>query len=108
MLIKRSKVFQFFILSTIFASSLFSQDWVRMMDDPNASFYEVKQAFDSHWEGKEIRRGTGWKQFQRWAYFWEQRVYPHGHFPRPDHVAKEWERYRAQNSPMVLRSNDSD
>lgn len=56
----------------------YSQNWVKMIADPTKSYYEIKDAFEEHWEGKEIRRGTGWKQFQRWSWYMEPRVYPHG------------------------------
>jgi hypothetical protein len=41
-----------------------AQSWVGMMADSTKSFYEIKTAFEEHWQGREITRGSGWKQFQ--------------------------------------------
>jgi len=54
------------------------QHWSDMMTDPSVNFYEVQAAFNEYWEGKEIEKGKGYKQFKRWEYFMEQRVYPSG------------------------------
>lgn len=56
-------------------------DWVDQMNDPNANFYTIKQNFENYWQGKEIEKGKGYKQFMRWAEFWEPRVAPEGVFP---------------------------
>ncbi|MFA5417038.1 MAG: PKD domain-containing protein [Bacteroidales bacterium] len=52
--------------------------WVEMMQDPGVNFYDVQQEanlwFESHKKGK----GSGYKQFKRWEYLTEQRVYPSG------------------------------
>ncbi|MDG2245243.1 MAG: hypothetical protein P8L71_02700 [Flavobacteriales bacterium] len=54
------------------------QHWSDMMTDPSVNFYEVQAAFNEYWEGKGIEKGKGYKQFKRWEYFMEQRVYPSG------------------------------
>ena len=55
-----------------------SNNWVEMKKDLTVNFYDVQKAahiyFDTHDKGK----GSGWKQFQRWEYFTEQRVHPSG------------------------------
>ena len=51
-----------------------SQDYVRLMEEKNSNFYEVKNAFDAYWSGKEYIKGKGWKQYKRWEYFMEPRV----------------------------------
>ena len=67
-----------FIVGGLFAQNT---DWVDMMNDPNANFYTIKQNFDEYWKEREIERGKGYKQFVRWAEFWEPRVTPEGNFP---------------------------
>jgi len=64
-----------FLSESVFAQH---QNWVNMIADSTKSFYEIKAAFDAQWDGKEVTRGSGWKQFQRWAWFMEPRVFPHG------------------------------
>ena len=70
-----------YILSAVFlwmATIAFAQPWVEMMDDPNVNFYEVQKAFDEAWGDHGYERGKGYKQFKRWEFFTEQRVYPSG------------------------------
>lgn len=67
------------MLAISFGGNMFlAQTWVDMMLDPERNFYEVQAAFNDEWEGRSYERGKGWKQFKRWEYFMEQRVYPSG------------------------------
>lgn len=55
------------------------QDWVRLMNKPDANFYEIQKAFNSYWSDKEFNvPGNGYKAFKRWEYFVGPRVYPSG------------------------------
>ncbi|MBL6962802.1 MAG: PKD domain-containing protein [Bacteroidetes bacterium] len=48
------------------------------------NFYEIQQYFDTEWNkvaNKEDLRG--WKQYKRWEWFMEPRVYPSGVLPNP-------------------------
>ncbi len=50
-----------------------------MMSNPKENFYDVQEAFNSYWTGKDTQqKGKGWKPFKRWEWFTEQRVYPSG------------------------------
>ncbi|MCB0762961.1 MAG: hypothetical protein KDC12_15655, partial [Flavobacteriales bacterium] len=64
--------------------------WAQKMKNPNVNFYEVQEAFNTFWEGKEVTKGQGYKQYKRWEQFWEQRLYPSGERIAPDHVYNEW------------------
>ncbi|KAB2813888.1 VPS10 domain-containing protein [Phaeocystidibacter luteus] len=57
--------------------------YVEEMADPSVNFYDVQQSFEEHWDGKEVERSQGWKQFKRWEAFMEPRVYPTGERPNP-------------------------
>ncbi len=58
------------------------------------TFYEIQKAFNDYWEPLNVdkgyyvengisRKATGWKQFKRWEWFWENRVDPvTGEFPK--------------------------
>lgn len=56
----------------------FSQNWVDMMQDPNANFYDIQREFNNYWKDKPYERGKGYRAFKRWEWFTEQRVYPSG------------------------------
>jgi photosystem II stability/assembly factor-like uncharacterized protein len=71
--LKISTLFFLFIVSGAFA-----QNWVKMMNDPITNFYQIQEEFNKHWEGRAIEKGKGWKQFRRYEYFAEPRVYPSG------------------------------
>lgn len=52
--------------------------WIKMMKDPTVNFYEVQKAFNLYFNDREKGKGSGWKQFKRWEWFMEQRLYPSG------------------------------
>jgi photosystem II stability/assembly factor-like uncharacterized protein len=60
-----------------------AQLWVDLMLDGETNLHDVKAAFDAEWEGRGYERGKGWKQFQRWYWFWDQRTWPDGERPDP-------------------------
>lgn len=63
-------------ISTAFI--LNAQPWVNLMIDDDVNFYEVQEAFEEEWEDDAYIRGRGYKQYKRWEYFMEPRVYPSG------------------------------
>ena len=67
-----------FLVAMVLTSQIFAQNWVNLMLDSDANFYEVKEAFENQWSQYDGFRGTGHKQFKRWEYFMEPRVYPSG------------------------------
>jgi PKD repeat protein len=71
----KSTVLSFLMLLCI---SVHGQEWVDLMLDDQVNFYDVREAFNEEWQGKAEIRGRGYKQFKRWEYFMEPRVYPSG------------------------------
>lgn len=63
------------------SQSSYAQEWVDLLKDPNANFFEIQEAFYDEWGGKSYVKGKGYKQFKRWEYFWETRVNSDGSFP---------------------------
>jgi photosystem II stability/assembly factor-like uncharacterized protein len=60
-----------------------AQHWVRLLEDGHTPLPEVKAAFDSAWAGRPYVRSKGWKQYQRWYWFMDQRTWPSGERPDP-------------------------
>ena len=92
---KMKKYSLFFVIAFLISSLSFAQPWMKnipkeKMETNDVNFYDIQKAFNEYWEGKEIEKGKGWKQFKRWEYFMEQRVYPDGEFPS----YKLWEEYQ--------------
>jgi hypothetical protein len=76
--------------------------WAALMQDPQVNFFEVEAAFDSYWKGREIEKGKGYKQFQRWAWFMEPRVYPEGKRFAPDALWNELQRHRKKSANLNM------
>ena len=70
-----------------------AQTWVELMEDPSVNFYDIQKSFNEYWEDKTIERGKGWKQFKRWEYFMEPRVFPSGKIPDPDQASRAFSDY---------------
>ncbi len=83
-----------------------SQDYVRLMDDQNANFYDIQDAFNKHWQGKPYEKGKGWKQFKRWEYFMEPRVYPSGQLLNPSLAYEEYLQFKNKYDSKKTSANN--
>jgi hypothetical protein len=93
----------------IFCQRLSAQPWMQQVKSANPTFYEIQQAFNEYWQDRTVVKGEGYKQFKRWAYYWEQRVGKDGIFPPSDYLYTEWDRYskeQAFKSGSSLNSAD--
>ncbi|HXB12145.1 MAG TPA: hypothetical protein VNZ45_09185, partial [Bacteroidia bacterium] len=96
-----------FIFSFSFFT-VFSQDWVRMMQDPKANVKDVQAAFYK-WYAQHKSKNTeeknavnksrgeteedGYALFKRWEYKMMLNTYPSGNRPDPISVANEYKEY---------------
>ena len=62
------------------------------------NFYTIQKDFNDYWKGRTVTKGSGYKVFRRWEWYWEQRVGRSGEFPSNDVIMKGWENYVAENS----------
>ena len=85
----------------LFTTESYSQEWVRMFNDPHANFYDIQRAFNQYWEGRTPERGQGWMIFRRWEYFMEPRVYPTGILPDPAVTYREMRKYRSAHTDNI-------
>jgi len=84
----------------LLTETIWAQDWVKMMEDRNANFYDIQREFNAYWQGKTVTKGSGWKPFKRWEAFIAPRVYPTGTFPDPDQASKAFLQYQASQNPV--------
>jgi hypothetical protein len=77
-LLKNMKKLIYGILAIVLCQTVNAQEWTRMMQDPNANFYDIVKEFDNYWKDRPYERGKGYKAFKRWQWFMEPRVYPSG------------------------------
>jgi len=75
------------------------------MQDHDVNFYEVQEAFNEHWGDKGYERGKGFKQYKRWEYFMEQRVYPTGNRLNTETLYNEWK--KAKREARDLAKSDT-
>jgi hypothetical protein len=53
--------------------------------EPEKNFREVQKEFEQYWQGKDVKeravvKGTGFKQFKRFEWFWQSRMDANGQF----------------------------
>lgn len=51
------------------------KDYLQSSFNDKSNFTELSKNFEKYWEGKEYKKGSGWKQFKRWEWFWGQRLF---------------------------------
>ncbi|MDQ1266342.1 MAG: hypothetical protein QG635_1494, partial [Bacteroidota bacterium] len=93
------KNFFFAVILSFLMTNLFaiSQPWYDTLSTTKKNnFYEIQKSFQNYWKDKDhTQKGKGWKQFKRWEWFWEQRVYPSGEFPNLMQTYSEIRRQKA-------------
>ncbi|MEO0404706.1 MAG: hypothetical protein AAF193_07535, partial [Bacteroidota bacterium] len=69
-----------FVFLFLLSRCAFAQDqhWSESMLDPDVNFYEAQEEFEEYWQDREVEKGKGFKQFKRWEWFMEPRVFPSG------------------------------
>jgi len=95
----------------VFSISLFGQNIPESVIKKNklngkSTFFDIQKAMNEYWESRNVHRGfqmingvetkvPGWKLYERWEYYWEQRVNQvTGEFPKTTSVA-EYEKYKS-------------
>ncbi len=81
-------------------------EWVKMMKDLNVNFYDVQKAANKYFESHSTGKGSGWKQYKRWEYYTEQRVYPTGNRIQHSQVWDEITKFK-ENYPGSISSSRS-
>jgi photosystem II stability/assembly factor-like uncharacterized protein len=71
----RILLLSFLVLVCVTSSA---QEWVKLISNPDKTFFDIQAAFNAEWENKEYVRSSGWKQFKRWEWRMESRTYPTG------------------------------
>ena len=54
-------------------------DWSVLMQQEDASPDEIRALFETHWEGRERVKGSGYKQVERWLHLMDGRTDDQGH-----------------------------
>ncbi|MCR9171336.1 MAG: T9SS type A sorting domain-containing protein [bacterium] len=65
------------------ALSSYAQDWREMIQNEHPNFAEIQASFYAEFGDSIGPKGSGWKQFKRWEYYWESRLDENGNIPDP-------------------------
>ena len=102
---KQLFTFALLLAAGCFTTSIFAQDWVSKMQDPNANFFEVQKTYNEYAasyvasyklanNGAEPVKIPGEKLFRRWEWKWAPRVSATGEFPPGDALWNTMESYK--------------
>jgi len=88
-----------------FSNAMHAQSWVKMMQDPHANFYTIRDTFNAWYnnlppgdEGDDDQ----YMKFQRWAYWVEPRCYPSGDLSQMQLSSEQF--HDIQNNWLASRS----
>ena len=84
------------------------RQWFELLDDPNTSLFEVREAAKGFFEGVGTDKGSGWKQFKRWEYYHSRRLSPQSPISDLLNTGEEIERYRELHSNQRMTSSTGD
>jgi len=82
-----------------------AQNWVDKFQDVNENFYSIQSEFNAYWSSKSYERGKGYKQFKRWEWMAEPRVYPSGDLKYASRAKayEEFQNYLLANPTAVAK-----
>jgi len=106
----RKYIFTFFLVS-FFYTSVYSQKWLAMMEDPEVNFYEVQKEFYNYYQSKSInsndepRMDGPYNRFKKWEAMMEPRVFPTGIRPQPQKMYQEWLKLKNQENSNRASAN---
>ncbi|MEI8202232.1 MAG: T9SS type A sorting domain-containing protein [Bacteroidota bacterium] len=112
----------FFAVFMLFASTLFSQAWLRNLPANKSkgqlTFFDYQKAFNDYWAPFNVVKGhyyvngvkkkaVGWKQFKRWEYDMEGKINPTtGEFPNKT-AQQVYDEFNATNQQKLLQTTAS-
>ena len=106
LLTKKSRIYLTIVLGIFLSSNIIAQELIQTNINPESDFRKSQVAFEKKWEGKVPAKGTGYKQFKRWEYFWEPRLFPTGEMPDMNQLYTEYTNIRNTKSkddnPLVV------
>lgn len=79
-------------------------NWRKKGDNKSATFYEVQNDFNQHWNDRTVKKGQGYKVFKRWENYMAPRVYPSGNMILPSTNYENYQAWLKHNPPSAQRS----
>jgi len=107
---KRLAALKHWVAPCLFLLPLYAcaQDWRTPLDSTTQpNFFQIQADFNQYWAGKKPEKGSGWKVFKRWEWFWGQRVYPDGRFPAADANAAALQAWLKEHPELQQRGGST-
>lgn len=94
------------ILFYLLLGTLFSQPWMdNLNEQQQQNFYEIQKSFNEWVKDKDVnQRGIGIKQYKRWEYFWQYRIYEDGSFPTGRELFEAMQSIQKTKGPTLQNS----
>lgn len=90
----KQTLWPFVLLLIPFSGAIHAQTWAEDIEKPAANYYQIRKRFDMYWQTHDKnQKGSGYKQFMRWANFVERRVFPSGDLSLLELTAKNFSSY---------------
>lgn len=86
----------------------FGQSWWEHLSDPNANFYTIQKQAQAYFDSVGTGRGTGWKAYSRWEYYWQTRVDKQGNFKDPGEKLEEINRFLDRHKDRRTTASSGD
>ncbi len=71
---------------------------------PETSFQHLVDSFENYWKDRKPTKGSGYKQFRRWQWYWSQRLMPDGTLPPAGILQQAWQDYRKTHPATAAKS----
>lgn len=68
--------------------------WLQMLQEDNPNFFKVKRAYNLYFENHKKEKGTGYKEFEKWAWLVQGTIDEKGNLPAPDKIYNAFYRYK--------------
>lgn len=75
--------------------------WIEMMQNPDINVFETVKAFNTYWEKRPNRKGSGYNPFKRWEWYMMHKMRPDGSRLADGHDQVAYQQYVSN-----LRSTD--
>ncbi len=115
------------VAALVLTGGLTAQDWTQFLLNPNANFYDVQSSFNAEWGQREAQLAQarqdnaqgkfgnsnlqartempnmkgGYKQYKRWEWYMEPRVYPSGDMSLPSTTWQRFQDYLNSNAAAM-------
>ena len=91
-------LFTALLISVVSISNTGAQEYLEMMNDTSANFFEIQKAANEYFAKVGTGKGTGYKQYKRWEYENESKAYPDGNLSLQgvDVSIKEFIRFKSK------------